>query len=427
MNDLSMTSVMMNDLGIGSVAMDNRRLTRSASSPRGARVALYSHDTMGIGHLRRNLLIAEALASGLSQVDILLIAGAREASAFGLPHGVDCLTLPSLCKDEAGRYNSLRLRITLSELIAFRAKTIEAALMQFQPDVLIVDKVPRGAVDELDPVLESLRSEGRTRMVLGLRDVLDDPATVAREWRKSASEKAIHDYYDAIWVYGDPAVYDPIREYGFSHEVAAKVRFTGYPDQRKRSRFAETGAGDSIDDLLASSGKLFLCMVGGGQDGARLAESFSRVEFGPDTTGVLVTGPFMPPEIGQRLLLRAAANPALRVLKFVTDADGLLRRADRVIAMGGYNTVCEVLAFEKTALIVPRTSPRLEQLIRAERMRELGLLDVLRPDDLSPAALAEWLGRDQSPPRTRELVDMNGLAKLPGLLGEVMAAAPVYF
>jgi predicted glycosyltransferase len=379
---------------------------------------------MGIGHLRRNLLIAEALVAGPSQADILLIAGAREASAFGLPPGVDCLTLPSLHKDEAGRYHSLRLKVPLDELIAFRARTIEAALGQFRPDVFIVDKVPRGAVEELTPALESLGADGLTRIVLGLRDVLDDPATVEWEWKSSASEEAIRDYYDAIWIYGDPAVYDPVFEYSFSPEVAAKVRFTGYPDQRKRTRFAEAGSGEPIQDLIAMPDRLFLCMVGGGQDGADLADAFSRADFPPGTIGVLVTGPFMPPEVGRRLDQRAATNPRLKVLKFVTDTDALLRRADRVVAMGGYNTVCEVLAFEKTALIVPRVCPRLEQLIRAEHMQDLGLLDVLRPDDLSPAALTAWLVRDRRPPVIRGRIDMNGLARLPGLLAEVMATPP---
>src|SRR5262249_57291224 len=157
--------------------------------------------------------------------------------------------------------------------------------------------------------------------VLGLRDVLDEPAAVEWEWKSSGSEEAIRDYYDAVWIYGDPEVYDPVIEYGFSPGVAAKVRFTGYPDQRKRTRFAEAGSGEPIEDLIDRPDRMFLCMVGGGQDGADLADAFSRVDFPPRTIGVLVTGPFMPPEIGRRLDHRAATNPRLKVLKFVTDTD----------------------------------------------------------------------------------------------------------
>ena len=89
--------------------------------------------------------------------------------------------------------------------------------------------------------------------------------------------------------------------------------------------------------------------------------------------------------------------------------------------MGGYNTVCEVLSFDKRALIVPRVRPGREQWIRAERMRALGLIDVLHPDHLSPAALAEWLARDLGPrPPSRDRLDLSGLARIPGMLSELL-------
>src|SRR5262249_1185862 len=153
------------------------------------------------------------------------------------------------------------------------------------------------------------------------------------------------------------------------------------------------GAQEFLSRLAEFPERLALCMVGGGQDGAALAETFSRADFPPDMTGVILSGPYMPPEALQRLDRRAAANPPLRILRLVTDTDLLPDRADRIIAMGGYNTVCEVLSYEKPALIVPRMHPRREQLIRAERLRDLGLLDLLRPEELSPHALTEWLAR----------------------------------
>jgi predicted glycosyltransferase len=109
------------------------------------------------------------------------------------------------------------------------------------------------------------------------------------------------------------------------------------------------------------------------------------------------------------------------VLEFIPEPTRLLSRADRVIAMGGYNTVLELLSFEKRALIVPRTQPQREQWIRAERLRNLGLLDVLHPDDLSPGALTAWLAREIGPPpRVRDRIDLNGLARLQHLLREML-------
>lgn len=395
---------------------------RRGDVPRRLRVALYSHDTMGIGHVRRNLLIGRTLAEPPGGATILLIAGAQQASVFSIPAGLDCLTLPALRKEEDGHYEPRSLDISLEELTLLRATSIGAALAAFDPDVLIVDKVPRGARNELDLTLSRLRAHGRTRCILGLREILDDPSTVRREWLMAGNDRVIRDCYDAVWVYGDPVVYDPVREYRFSPEVAAKVRYTGYLDRRERLRLSGADDTDRLAVLNLPPGELVLCAVGGGQDGACLAEAFSEVILPPRTNAVLVTGPFMPLEVQRRLRLRAAGNPRMRVLEFVAEPELLLSRADRVVAMGGYNTISEILSYEKRALIVPRVSPRREQLIRAERLRELGLVEMLHPDQLTPRALSEWIAADLPPlPPIRERIDMNGLARLPTLLQEVLS------
>jgi len=389
------------------------------------RVALYSHDTMGLGHMRRNLLLAQALRHSRLQAVVLLIAGAREASALTGAAGVDCVALPSLRKDGTGQYHPRHLAVSLQELLALRAKIALAALEAFDPDVLIVDNVPRGALRELDPVLESLRARRRTRLVLGLRDVLDDPATLQGEWARAQNQDAVRRYYDAVWVYGDPAVYDPVREYAFAPDIAAKARYTGYLDQRARLRFASRDGKDPVAALGLSAGRLALCLVGGGQDGAELATAFVDADLPPNTNGVLVTGPCMPAEVQGRLALGAAREPRRRVVPLLPEPTRLLRRADHVVAMGGYNTVCEVLSFAKPALIVPRVRPRCEQLIRAERLRALGLVDVLHPRDLSPAALSAWLARGRTEVRrAREHIDFNGLRRIPRLLAELLGLGP---
>jgi predicted glycosyltransferase len=377
----------------------------------GLRVALYSHDTMGIGHVRRNLLIGQALAAAPLSASVLLVAGAREAGLFALPPGVDCVTVPALYKGADGRYQPRSLGLSLAELIDLRGRAIAAALRAFAPDVLIVDKEPRGALGELEPALEALR--GRARCVLGLRDVLDEPATVRREWASAGNEAAVREHYDAVWVYGDPAVYDVVRECRLGAAVRSKATYTGYLNPGLRVRDQHVG-----DEGSPPPGPFVLCTVGGGQDGARLAEAFARAELPGGTGGVIVAGPHMPAEARERLRRLAADRPRLRVMDFAPEPCRLLRRADRVVAMGGYNTVCEALAFGRPALVVPRVTPRREQLIRAERLRELGLLDFVHPDELSPAAVSRWLAA--VPPRPRARVDLGGTERLPGLVSELL-------
>lgn len=388
------------------------------------RIALYSHDTMGLGHVRRNLLIAQELASSSLQATILLITGVHTASCLRIPAGVDCLTLPALYKKVDGQYRSRHLNVSLQELSYLRAMTIRAALMAFEPDVLIVDNVPRGAMRELEPSLEDLKANNQRRCILGLRDVLDEPATIRREWQQAQNEDAIRKYYDAIWVYGDPDVCDPAREHSFPPDIAAKVRYTGYFDQRKRLK--PEASASPLAGLDLSSGRLALCLAGGGQDGVRLTKAFAQAELPPGFNGVILTGPFMPSKALQCLHHIAAQQSRLDVLEFMPEPCLLLGHADRIIAMGGYNTTCEVLSFEKPALIVPRVSPRREQLIRAKRLRDLGLIDLLHPGKLSPAALTHWLASDVLPkPRARDRIDMNALQRLPALLAEALGASPI--
>jgi predicted glycosyltransferase len=386
------------------------------------RIALYSHDALGLGHMRRNHLIAQSLATSSLRASILLIAGAREASAFSLPRGVDCLTLPALNKEDNDRYEPRFLDVSAEKLIELRTATITAALEAFDPDVFLVDKVPRGVLGELDPVLELLRRRGRTLCLLGLRDVLDEPAATRREWRERGTDQAIRDYYHAVWIYGDVRVFDQIHEYGFCAEVAEKVCYTGYLARPRRSIFSEIDGAELLP-VLGEPEQLFLCLVGGGQDGPNLAETFAHVDFPPGTSGVILTGPFMPVEVLERLYRLARHRPRLRVIKFVTDPDLLLSLADRVVAMGGYNTLCEVLSFEKPALIVPRVQPRQEQLVRAQRLKNLGLIDMLHPDELCPETLGEWLNRDLKPPRgVEQPVNLDGAVHLPRMLEEALAA-----
>jgi len=395
------------------------RRTLSAEQALRPRVAMYSQGMVGFGHIRRNASIAQALRGSPLQPSIVLIAEAWQAGALPMPPGVDCVTLPALRREADGGYNP-RFLADVSDLdvISLRARVIRSAIKTFVPDVLVVDCLPVGVAGELTRTLARLRKGGNTRCVLGLRDVLQDAETVRRDWSERAHMDAIRDYYDAIWVYGDPAVYDPVREYDLPDYAAAKVRYTGYLDQRPRLEFAEAQTAAVLASL--PPGRVALCVVGGGHDGGALAEAFVAADFPPDTTAVMVTGPLMPWETRQRLHRAAQRRTRFELLEFVPDPVPLIERADRVIAMGGYNTVCEVLSFEKPALIVPRvTEP--EQGIRARRMQELGLLDVLHPDELSPQALTEWLARDPAPPPpSRGRVDLGGLTRIPGLLAELL-------
>lgn len=342
------------------------------------RIALYCHDALGLGHIRRTLSLARALSELAPSPDILVLSGAQEASALPRPHGCDVLRMPGLLKQGRERYAARDLPgIAPADLRALRSGVAAAALTSFAPDLLVVDRHPRGVGGELEAALTAVA--GRTTVVLGLRDVLDDPATAAREWFRNRCAAALDAWYDAIWVYGDQRIYDVTADIVVPPRLQEAVHFTGYLAHGRDERTAPV------------TRRTVLGLVGGGADGAELARAFVAAAPLHGRRAILVLGPQMP--LADRTWLHAAARDVttLRVLDFVPDMARLLDRARAVVSMGGYNTACEILDRRLPTLMVPRVTPRLEQLVRAARLEDHGLVTLLHPGDLTPQAVASWV------------------------------------
>ena len=393
----------------------------SPTLPRRPRIALYSHDTMGMGHLRRNLLIAGSLTTAPLNAETLVISGAREASYFSEQAGLDCVTLPSLRKDLSGHYSARNFDWSLEQILYCRSRIISTAIECFQPDVFIVDKVPRGIGNELEPVLKQLRETGNTHCVLGLRDILDDPKTAQQEWSSLDCDEAVSNYYDNVWIYGDSTVFNSVAEYNFLQQMTDKVRFTGFLDQSKRLSEKRQ---EIPDESCENDIPMALCAVGGGQDGYELAAAFLRDGVPSGWRGVVITGPCMPQSEQRELSRLAGSQPQIQVIDHLVETDLLLSKATRVVTMGGYNSVTSVLSFGKPALIVPRVKPRQEKLIRAQRLQQLGWTSVLNPDQLQLGAIRRWLETSHVPTPDTARINLNGLQNINMQLRSVLHRIP---
>lgn len=379
---------------------------------------LYSHDTLGYGHLRRNLLLAAALSEIEPRPEILLICGMREAGSFAMPAGVDCVTLPAYAKQDDGSYRPRDLGGDLARLAGLRSRTIRSAAEGFDPDLVIVDNVPRGAQYELDGMLHALRTRGRARIVLGLRDVIDAPAAVRRQWLRQRNFETVRSLYDAVWIYGDAAFYDVLTDCAMQGALGGKAVHVGYLDPTGR-RDARQAARDLAAVTGASPGPYVYCAVGGGRDGRVLGEAFGRARMPEGHRGILVTGTQMPEDAKDRIAALASGRDDLTVIPFLREPIGVMAGAARIVGMGGYNTTMEMLALDPPALVVPRCEPRREQVMRTERLAARGLVSMLRPDDLTPAALSDWLSAP-APIRTAR-PDMGGLARVQRLADGIAA------
>lgn len=377
-----------------------------ASNPR---LLLYSHDSYGLGHFRRNLTIAKRVVERSADASILCVTGQPRPEIFGMPDGIDYVKLPSVTKDEGGDYCANGLHIELDDVTGVRSDILLATAKRFRPGVFLVDHSPGGVGGELLPTLQWLQREmPETATVLGLRDVIDSPERVRSTWAKDATLSIMETFYSHILVYGCPTILDAVSAYQLPEKLAAKLQYTGIV-----CRCPEHLEGEPDGSQEAG----LLVTAGGGGDGVTLLASvLTALAAIPERSRPLTTmvlGPLMPG--AERSSLKKFGNSLERVflLDQVTDMCARFERARAVISMGGYNSVYEALLCCRRLLVYPRTSPRLEQHERAKRLRDLGLVDVLEHDLLrSPELLAARIREVlRSPPNERPLPRLYGGAR----------------
>jgi predicted glycosyltransferase len=391
-------------------------LRPSDSGAGGQRFLFFSNELVGLGHLRRTLSIADRLAEREPAASSLVVTGSPVVPWMGMPERVDVMKLPGWTRDEQGDRRAGGLALDVDGLHAVRSGIELAVATSFDPDVAVVDKLPLGPGGELVEALEALRARRRCRLVLGLRDIDDAPERVRREWG-SALRASIERLYDAILVYGPSSAPDAIRTAGWT-DLAVPVHRVGY--------LGWPMGDEPAPDLPAG---YLLATVGGGHDGFPVLEALVQaIRLDPlPCPAVVVTGPLMP-KAQIETLRGLAAGRDVQVVEFRGDMDRLLAGARAVVGMAGYNTVAEVLRARRPALLVPRTRPGEEQLVRARAVAELGSYAMLHPDELGPEAMRAAVGRllelppPDDPPDAYEGADraaalLAGLALAPAASG----------
>jgi predicted glycosyltransferase len=362
------------------------------------RILIYSHDTFGLGNIRRMLEVARHLVESSPQVSVLVITGSPMLHAFRIPARVDYVKLPCLARDVEGHYAARYLDLSLDETVRMRAHIIRSTIAGFEPQLILIDKKPFGVENELAGALADMPGHARRpKLVLLLRDILDSPEATTPVWKKQGYFEAIDAYYDQVLVVGAPEVFDLRREYAFPPFAAAKVRFCGYisraPGRQSRAQLRRQLG-------VAQGEPLLLVTTGGGEDGFQLIDACLKGLAAQPAAGRprthIVCGPEL--EAGARLAISRAAStlPQVSLQDFSDDMMSLMAAADVVLSMGGYNTVCELLTLRKRFVVVPRAHPVQEQAIRAGRMAACGLLRMLHPDQLTPATLWQALNAELS-------------------------------
>lgn len=385
------------------------------------RILMYSHDTYGLGHLTRTVRIAGAIRACYENASILILSGSPVASYFTLPPAADLVKLPSVVKAGKDKYQSRDLAVSFSRIKKVRRELIRSTAEAFRPHLFMVDNVPVGMKREILPTLRYLRSATHsTRVILDLRDILDDPVTIRDAWQRDGVREILEKFYDHIFVLGDPQVFDAIEAYQLPR---ARSSLIGYAAPSPRKGKIRPEARETAPRILLTAG--------GGGDGfsflKNVLEALVPVERFPFEAATasrrieVITGPFMD-RTERRALDRWADYPQVDLHDFVFDLPRRMERADLVIAMAGYNTCCEILSHANAALIFPRVTPRVEQLLRAEAFESHGIASMLDPATTRPESIADAVNEALNhAPRLASipLPKMTGLDQLARELGQL--------
>lgn len=370
------------------------------------KILLYSHDTFGLGNIRRTLLLSEALKEEFAGAAILIITGSPVIHSFRIPAGIDYIKLPCLDRTEADHYEPRFLQDWAAETKQTRQAILNNSIFGFNPDLMIVDKRPGGVDGELLSTIEELRRRGRsTKLILGIRDILDEPVRTQQSLKRARDFEIIERYYDEVWIYGVPTIFDPIKEYAFPEVVARKTHFCGYLQRPTEVRLREGGP------------PRVLVTTGGGGDGGDIIESYleglidlpRRVAL----RSTIIFGPQMPDSRRSALLEQYGHLSDVKFRDFEPDLTSRYAKADVVISMAGYNTVCELLSFGRRAILAPREKPVYEQLIRARLFAGLGFFDIIESEELTPAGLmAKVQATIEQGPTPMPPIDLGGLSRI---------------
>ena len=398
--------------------MKKHRPLRTSDAPR---ILLYSHDGLGLGHFRRTLNIGEALLRRLPDAGILLLTS-LPANEFRLPDKLDFVRMPGL--DTPRIFSARRKeRHAPRDVFAVRKAILAAVVESFAPHVMLVDHAPAGLAGELLPILRRTWPAGaRPRFVLGLRDIVYGPQLTTATWEKTGSVELLEDVYDQILVYGDRSFFDPILEYSLSPAVAARTTFVGVLHRTPP-------AGSIAETVTEKEARLadmpfVVASVGGGIDGApvirALLDAFAA-QLLPAVAASVVTGPHMPEAERRDLEAIAESLPLVTLSGFQDALLSQIARADAVVTMGGYNSVWEAIGLAKYPIIVPRNGRVDEQLVRATRLSQRGLAEVILPEQLTPQTLVDAIQRAfQRSSAISPALDMQGLDRTAAVIARML-------
>lgn len=393
------------------------------------KIMFYCQHVLGMGHFIR----AMEITRGLRNFKIRFLNGGEIVSGFACPPWVEVVHLPAVKPDADLKYiEPVDASRSLDELKESRKRALLFEFERFKPDLLIIELFPfarRQFVFELLPLLARIRHRGRsTKVVCSVRDILVSQPDQAQheEWVCTLLNR----YFDLILVHSDPNFQRLEETFSRALDISTEIRYTGYVVQ---SAEADLSGMDDTDVVRQVGESIIVVSIGGGRVGYELlacAVEASGIlgEVQPHRI-VVFTGPFLPEERFWELKRMVELRPNITLRRYTHRFLSYLKQADLSISMAGYNTCMNLLTTGCRALVLPFATPgNDEQTIRANKLEALGVLNVIRPHELRPDALAHKILACLKTKPASHTLNLRGVENtatfLTELVGEEHSAGP---
>jgi predicted glycosyltransferase len=375
------------------------------------RALIWVQHLLGIGHLRRAVSIARALAE--ADFDVLLVSGGMPLQGLNLGPA-KFKQLPPLQAADA-TFSSLIDANGRAPDDAFRAARRDRLLglyREHRPHVLITEMYPFGRrqfASEVLPLLETAhKSRPKPAIFASVRDILTERRDPARS---SEMARLALRWYRAVLVHGDPELIPFETSFPETARISHLIRYTGYV-----GAVGPGGPYGGSQEVIVSAG--------GGAVGAHLLQTaFEARELSvlAHKRWRLLAGPNLPREWFNAL--QRLAQDGTIVERARDDFPALLEAAALSISQAGYNTVLDVVSARVRAVLVPFAGQgETEQSVRAERLAAAGLAQIVREDALTPQSLAAAVDAAWASPAPAETkFNVAGAGESARIISEMVA------
>jgi predicted glycosyltransferase len=349
------------------------------------KIMFYCQHILGMGHLVRSMEIVREL---VKDFQVCFINGGEIIAEFQIPEGVEVINLPAIKTDaEFQQLQPVDGSLTLEEVKAIRTQQLFDIVTSFCPDILLIELFPFGRGKfkfELLPLLEKLKQVNpQAKVVSSLRDIVETKKKELEKYEEKVCQ-LLNRHFDLLLVHGDPQF--QILEETFSKvkDIRCPIVYTGYVVQPELEKELE------IDEKKP----IILVSVGGGRFGHELldaiVEAASHLQEKISHQLQIFTGPFMPDDKFEELQLKASHLSNVRVERFTTNLLVYMKKADLSISMSGYNTTMNILTTGVRAMLMAFTgNDDREQTIRSQKLADLGIVELIQPEDLEATRLAD--------------------------------------